>query len=147
MNSYNSRVNYINYINSQTKTENWRFISLFNNDGKLFALTSKMRFKSNNRWRAVWRHINNIHLILDTIDYNNLIPDESLILFIDFNETFDTIEHEFFKAFYLKLLFILFSCVKPRGFKLHRLADDAVMFQKHWRQVWKAVTHIHDFNN
>jgi len=37
---------------------------------------------------------NNIHLILDFIDYNQLLNDENLILFVDFNKAFDTVEHE-----------------------------------------------------
>lgn len=34
--------------------------------------------------------INNIRLILDMIDYNEFIPDESLTLFVDFYKAFDT---------------------------------------------------------
>lgn len=38
---------------------------------------------------------NNIRLVLDLIDYNHFISDDSLILFIDFYKAFDTIEHFF----------------------------------------------------
>lgn len=42
------------------------------------------------------RHIsNNIRLILDMIDYSDLLPNDSFILFIDFYKAFDTIEHNF----------------------------------------------------
>jgi len=44
------------------------------------------------------RHIhNNMHLILDMIDYSDLFPNDSysFILFIDFYKAFDTIEHNF----------------------------------------------------
>lgn len=46
------------------------------------------------------RHIsNNIRLILDMIDYNDLILDDSFLMFVDFYKAFDTVEHEFmFKA-------------------------------------------------
>lgn len=38
---------------------------------------------------------NNIWLILDMIDYNDYILDDSFILFIDFYKAFDTISHLF----------------------------------------------------
>lgn len=38
---------------------------------------------------------NNIRLILDLLDYNYLIEDKSLILFLDFFKAFDSIEHRF----------------------------------------------------
>ena len=46
------------------------------------------------------RHIsNNIRLILDMIDYNDLILDDSSLMFVDFYNAFDTVELEFmFKA-------------------------------------------------
>ncbi|CAJ1073570.1 hypothetical protein H4Q32_018840 [Xyrichtys novacula] len=39
--------------------------------------------------------VNNIRLILDMIDYNEFIPDESFILFVDFYKAFDTVNHQF----------------------------------------------------
>ena len=42
------------------------------------------------------RHIsNNAHLILDFIDYHEVIDDNSLVLFIDYYKAFDTIEYSF----------------------------------------------------
>lgn len=42
------------------------------------------------------RHIsNNIRLVLDLIDYADLCSDDSFILFLDFHETFNTLEHKF----------------------------------------------------
>lgn len=43
--------------------------------------------------------IDNIRLILDILDYSDLITDNSFILFLDFRKAFDSIEHQFmFKA-------------------------------------------------
>ena len=39
-----------------------------------------------------------IHLILDFIDYSHLLNDDNLILFVDFNKAFDTVEHKFMFA-------------------------------------------------
>lgn len=42
------------------------------------------------------RHIsNNIRLILDLLDYSELVRDDSYILFMDFYKAFDSIEHNF----------------------------------------------------
>lgn len=42
------------------------------------------------------RHIaNNIRLVLDILDYKELINDKAIILFLDFCKAFDTVEHEF----------------------------------------------------
>lgn len=38
---------------------------------------------------------NNIRLILDMIDYNEYILEDSFILFVDFYKAFDTISHQF----------------------------------------------------
>ena len=44
--------------------------------------------------------IDNIRLILDILDYSDLVLDNSFILFLDFHKTFDSIEHQFmFKGF------------------------------------------------
>ncbi len=84
--------------------ENWRPISLLNNDYKILALILSKRIKNvlnsiidetqsgflNNR------HIsNNIRLVLDILDYLNLISDDSFLLFLDFYKAFDTLEHHF----------------------------------------------------
>ncbi len=46
--------------------------------------------------RVVLRDIaNNIRLVLHRVDYADLCNDNSLILFLDFCEAFDTIEHNF----------------------------------------------------
>lgn len=42
------------------------------------------------------RHIsNNIHLVLDLIDYNEYIDSESFIIFVDFYKAFDIVNHKF----------------------------------------------------
>ena len=42
------------------------------------------------------RHIsNNIRLVLDILDYSDLVSDDSFILFLDFYKAFDTLEHKF----------------------------------------------------
>ena len=42
------------------------------------------------------RHIsNNIRLILDILDYSELIHNDAIILFLDFYKAFDTVEHPF----------------------------------------------------
>ncbi len=42
------------------------------------------------------RHIaNNIRLVVDILDYKELINDKAVILFLDFYKAFDTVEHEF----------------------------------------------------
>uniref|UniRef100_A0A8C1Z089 Reverse transcriptase domain-containing protein n=1 Tax=Cyprinus carpio TaxID=7962 RepID=A0A8C1Z089_CYPCA len=38
---------------------------------------------------------NNIRLILDMIDYNEYIVDDSFVLFVDFYKAFDTVSHQF----------------------------------------------------
>jgi len=88
--------------------ENWRPISLLNNDAKLFALIFAKRLKKGleniideeQTGFIQVRHIsNNIRKILDMVDYNDYVLDDSFILFIDFHKAFDTIEHTFlFKA-------------------------------------------------
>lgn len=39
--------------------------------------------------------IDNIRLVLDILDYSDLIQDESFILFLDFHKAFDSVEHQF----------------------------------------------------
>lgn len=94
--------------------DNWRPITLLNNDAKLFALVFARRLKKGleeiieeeQSGFMTGRHIsNNIRLILDMIDYNYYMPNDSFILFIDFYKAFDTVSHEF-----------LFRCIKHFGF-------------------------------
>ncbi len=75
-----------------------------NNDAKLLSLVSTQRLKpclqtlidDCQSGFMTGRHIsNNVRLILDLIDYHELIEDNSFILFIDFYKAFDTIEHSF----------------------------------------------------
>ncbi len=73
--------------------ENWRPISLLNTDYKIIALVLAKRIKSilNNiidecqSGFIPQRHIsNNIRLILDVLDYSDLISTDSFILFSSF---------------------------------------------------------------
>lgn len=42
------------------------------------------------------RHItNNVRLVLDILDYPELVEDGGLMLFVDFYKAFDTVEHPF----------------------------------------------------
>lgn len=84
--------------------DNWRPITLLNNDYKLFALIFAQRFKKvldsiideNQSGFMSNRHIfNNIRLVLDLIDYSYLIKEDSFIFFLDFFKAFDTVEHSF----------------------------------------------------
>ena len=86
------------------KIENWRPITLINNDAKLLALIFSQRLKpcldtiidDCQSGFMKGRHIsNNIRLILDLIDYNELLSDNSFILFVDFYKAFDTVGHSF----------------------------------------------------
>ena len=82
--------------------DNWRPISLLNNDYKIIALILARRLKEvidkvideKHSGFLRGRHIsNNVILVLDVLDYSDLIADDSLILFIYFYKAFDTIEH------------------------------------------------------
>ena len=84
--------------------ENWRPITLINNDVKLLSLTFARRLKpclqtiidDCQSGFMSGRHIsNNVCLILDLIDNHEFIDDNSLTLFIDYYKTFDNIEHSF----------------------------------------------------
>lgn len=78
--------------------EKWRPIGLLNSDTKIFAMVFAKRLKAGLNYiideeqsgfipgRNIW---NNIRLILDMIDYNEYIVDESFILFVDFYKAFD----------------------------------------------------------
>ncbi len=85
----------------QLYLENWRPISLLNNDTNIYSHIFSKRLKKClnmiiDEEQSVFlkgRYIgNNIRLILDLIDF---ISDDGLILFIDFYKAFDTIEHYF----------------------------------------------------
>ncbi len=86
------------------KRINWRPTSLLNNDAKLFALIFAKRLKTGladiideeqSGFMPRRNIVNNIRLISDMIDYNEVIPDESFILFVDFSKAFDTVSHQF----------------------------------------------------
>lgn len=84
--------------------DNWRPITLINNDVKLLAHVFAQRIKlcldtiidDSQSGFMQGRHIsNNIRLILDLIDYKDYINDNSYILFIDIYKAFDTVQHDF----------------------------------------------------
>ena len=84
--------------------ENWRPITLLNNDYKIFALVFANRLKEvldsiideSQSGFMKKRHIaNNIRLVMDLLDYNEFITDNSFILFLDFYKAFDSLEHGF----------------------------------------------------
>lgn len=87
--------------------DGWRPITLLNTDAKLFSLIFANRLKlgldslidQSQSGFMKGRHIcNNLRLILDLIDYSHLLNDDNLILFLDFNKAFDTVEHNFIFA-------------------------------------------------
>lgn len=84
--------------------DNWRPISLLNNDYKILAIIFAKRIK------CVLDNIiddfqsgfmkdrlisNNIRLVLDILDYSDLIPDDVFLLFLDFYKAFDSVEFPF----------------------------------------------------
>jgi len=84
--------------------DSWRPISLLNNDYKIMALIFARRIKETldtiiDETQSGFmrnRHIsNNIRLVLDVLDYSDLISEDSFILLLDFYKAFDTIEHKF----------------------------------------------------
>ena len=84
--------------------ENWRPITLLNNDAKIFASIFAQRLKvglgeiideEQSGFMAGRSIINNVRLILDLIDYNEYINEDSLVLFVDFYKAFDTVNHQF----------------------------------------------------
>lgn len=87
-----------------TLIDNWRPICLLNNDYKILAWVLAKRLKSvlssvideTQSGFMPKRHIsNNIRLVLDLLDYSELVNDDSFILFVDFYKAFDSLEHEF----------------------------------------------------
>lgn len=84
--------------------DNWRPITLLNNDYKVIASVLASRLKSglkslisvNQSGFIKDRHIsNNIRLIMDLIDYRDILTGDPFILFLDFYKAFDTISHTF----------------------------------------------------
>ncbi len=84
--------------------ENWRPITLLNNDYKILASVLARRMKDvlniiideSQSGFMEKRHItNNIRLILDLLDYKDLVTNDSFLLFLDFYKAFDSLEHKF----------------------------------------------------
>jgi len=84
--------------------DNWRPITLLNSDYKILAAVYARRLKPcleevislTQSGFMKGRHIsNNIRLVLDLLDYSELVNDDALILFLDFYKAFDTVEHTF----------------------------------------------------
>ncbi len=84
--------------------ENWRPITLLNNDYTILAsvLTRRMKdvlniiIDESQSGFMKKRHItNNIRLILDLLDYKDLVTNDSFLLFLDFYKAFDSLEHTF----------------------------------------------------
>ncbi len=84
--------------------DNWRPITLLNSDYKLLASLYANRLKpcleeivsATQSGFMKGRNIsNNIRLVLDLLDYSDLVNEEALILFLDFYKAFDTVEHNF----------------------------------------------------
>lgn len=99
--------------------ENWCPISLLNTDYKIIALVLAKRLKSIlnsiidecQSGFITQRHIsNNIRLILDLLDYSDLISTDSFILFLDYYKAFDCLEHDFILQALRKLGFGSFFC-------------------------------------
>ena len=85
--------------------DNWRPICLLNNDDKISASIFAERMKTvldsiiEETQSGFMRngHISkNIRLVLDLIDYSDLIWEDSWIVFLDFNKAFDSMEHFYF---------------------------------------------------
>ncbi len=84
--------------------DNWRPISLLNCDYKIIATIFAKRLKiilqdiidETQSGFLKNRHIsNNVRLVLDLLDYSELVKDDSYMLFLDFYKAFDSIEHGF----------------------------------------------------
>lgn len=94
--------------------DNWRPISLLNNDYKILAhiLSKRIKYVLDSIIDEAQsgfisnRHIsNNIWLVLDILDYSCLVADDSFVLLLDFYKAFDTLEHSF-----------IFQCLEKLGF-------------------------------
>ncbi len=84
--------------------DSWRPITLLNSDYKLLASLYANRLKpcseeivsTTQSGFMKGRNIsNNIRLVLNFLDYSDLVNEEALILFLDFYKAFDTVEHNF----------------------------------------------------
>lgn len=84
--------------------DNWRPITLLNNDYKILALIITDRLKYGSRslidecqsgFMKNRRISNNIRLVLDLTDYDELLDDDPVILFLDFQKAFDCVSHQF----------------------------------------------------
>lgn len=93
-------------INSKDKRQldNLKPITLLNTDYKIFSGSIASRLKKRiadiiSETQSVFikgRVIhNNIRLVMDLLDYSDLIDDDGFILFLDFYKAFDSVEHEF----------------------------------------------------
>ncbi len=87
--------------------DNWRPITLLNNDYKILTHIFSNRLKGlpqiisdTQSGFMKGRSIHdNIRLVLDLVEYSDYISDDGFILFLDFYKAFDTVEHPFsFKA-------------------------------------------------
>ena len=127
--------------------DNWRPISLLTVDYKILALVFANRLKeglnyiiseTQNGFLKKRYISSNIRLILDLLDYPDLVQSEALILFLDFRKAFDTIEHRFlfqtlnlfgFKDNFINLVSMLYNDINSsvivnlnttRRFKINR---------------------------
>ena len=84
--------------------DNWRPNSLQNNDYKIIAICLAKKLKGTlddiidetQSGFMTGRYItNNIRLVLDILDYSELIVDEGFILFLDFYKAFNSLQHQF----------------------------------------------------
>ena len=100
-----------NKIDSKTRKKdkkilsNLRPITLLNTDYKIFTKALAARLKTgiseiispiqSGFLKGRFIH-NNVHLVLDLIDYNHIIiKDDGFMLFLDFHKVFDSIEYAF----------------------------------------------------
>lgn len=99
--------------------DNWRPVCLLDNDDKIFAMLLAKRLKAvldtiideTQSGFMRNRHIsNNIRLVLDILDYSELVSDNRFILFLDFYKAFDTVEHQFIFHSLEKFGFGTFFC-------------------------------------
>jgi hypothetical protein len=57
------------------------------------------------------KHIsNNVRLVLDILNYSDLITEDSFILFLEFYKAFDTVEHQFLFHSPVRLGIVDFFC-------------------------------------
>ena len=84
--------------------DNWRPISLLNTDYKILARVLSQRLQ-----RVIQKLVssdqtgyikgrsaaNNLRLVQDVIDYCNILEEQGLILFLDFKQAFDCVNHDF----------------------------------------------------